>query len=1299
MRTRFLNIDYFSSCSSSSSSVETLTIVELPVPDLATPRLFNVEEDFDGCEDVAPFSLEIGKLPIEAALSRFIAEVVPQFVDTADFGDVWCGEDKQGSIGELRSFVFVSDRNTLLEKEEDGSFVADESIEAHEVIMFEAPEVDAFLGERHSFVEGLQSLSEVSYTEKKLDLPIPGLPMQPYNKIKESIYSVGDVSLEYDINQMPYACEDDGSMQGRTSSNHDLFPTLEVHETNLRPITGCFKEHQFLSLLESMETQSASTEMEAFGSVKCDIFEAPSDHCLSKDCINSEVTSSDSILLVDDITIVDTICHQEGSAVCSLPTEPITFEELVFVWTPLSQLCDIFFNMQKSLESENCDLMTQKELNFRNLNDLVVSSELALIDGTFRTMPAPILSDQDRIKSMYTILEEVLTELKEQPLSASNDIYLDWHFLYGDLCNCKIGCRSIHGLEDLDSHTRKLDMEFSDDGKPILDFILSDFTLFKTDEHQESLIILPEGLPGSSSMCPGGKFPKPAMLRQLDVENGGKASALFKSMSQLNDLDLFLNRGKATAKKRNEPAVKAPNLHPVLPEEEVFNREESMGQHSLNEQLNSRPMDYNIEKGSSEATDEGSIQHLFGPSAANSKCTQGSKVSGPKTVIVVNTQNFDKEMIMSRRSVYNKILVMEKDGTEVVERDIDLPVDVLINSAMCLAWYDCKTIRKNATTFEEASSGFRLCIENIATHVLTLLSFTFSGCILVFEGEINFLSAVMESSDGLYAAAAGLGIDLQIFCSYSSELTGEIILGSVLHTTKVSMSICPKMPESETLAESFLTKFPSINPLAAHAILSSGGTLIEFLEYSHERRILALQQHRIPEESISLFSALCKYGEGEDSKSALTDSLSSASSAANSNKHHISPHSERKRKKYVHSPPKMDICMDNGWQFQPVDKKDCWTPDVKEILDEPKQPIPHLAGFSGQKQKSNADVAVNSCSLPKPYDASRHSRAAKVMDKLPNRGIFLNQFLSQNQGSDASENRRKDFMGDIIDLTNSPSSDNESPSAKDSAYFPSWLREEDQDFISKPKAARKLAYGGDSLFSFPTASEINPKIDIWASFKDHGKSSSLDVKGFYDDDYNQLKFSAEDQSADLKEFPAQRSRAGSSVGLPPEETAHFGPASFSRNVHSETPMSRAIHSSEPQTSSPWTIEFLNGIRERSRLRKLSLQSNTSPAAPGYTIDVSKGIKRRSPSVIDFFKYQGGHTPDRRSGPMKQKPPTRSLSASRIGRVQASVSPIRTPIDRRAKQTLSFAKSSSGSQTKLVWTDGGVRRLNKKMRNQ
>lgn len=106
-------------------------------------------------------------------------------------------------------------------------------------------------------------------------------------------------------------------------------------------------------------------------------------------------------------------------------------------------------------------------------------------------------------------------------------------------------------------------------------------------------------------------------------------------------------------------------------------------------------------------------------------------ISYPDTIIIVNTQSIDKEMIASRRSTYLKILALEKEGIQVVERDVNLPVDIIISSAICLIWYDSGNIGKKSTASDEASSCLPLCVENIATNVLTLLSFTFSACILV----------------------------------------------------------------------------------------------------------------------------------------------------------------------------------------------------------------------------------------------------------------------------------------------------------------------------------------------------------------------------------------------------------------------------------------------------------------------------------------------------------------------------------------------------------------------------------------
>lgn len=158
----------------------------------------------------------------------------------------------------------------------------------------------------------------------------------------------------------------------------------------------------------------------------------------------------------------------------------------------------------------------------------------------------------------------------------------------------------------------------------------------------------------------------------------------------------------------------------------------------LQELLDLSPVEDGYHMGSGEAAD--TIEACCMPPsvpcsqlAIESEQIQPRMMSYPVTVIVVNTQNVDKEMIVSRRSTYQKILAMEKEGVQVVERDSDLPVDIIISTATCLVWYDSRNIGKKATALDEASSCLPLCVENIATNVLTLLSFTFSVCIMVIR--------------------------------------------------------------------------------------------------------------------------------------------------------------------------------------------------------------------------------------------------------------------------------------------------------------------------------------------------------------------------------------------------------------------------------------------------------------------------------------------------------------------------------------------------------------------------------------
>ncbi|XP_043704967.1 protein SHORTAGE IN CHIASMATA 1 [Telopea speciosissima] len=635
----------------------------------------------------------------------------------------------------------------------------------------------------------------------------------------------------------------------------------------------------------------------------------------------------------------------------------------------------------------------------------------------------------------------------------------------------------------------------------------------------------------------------------------------------------------------------------------------------------------------------------------------------PDIVIVVNTQNFDKEMLIYRRSTYQRILAMEKQGVQVVEREINLPVDLILSAAVCLVLYDCRNIGKKATVMDEASSCITLYVEHIATNILTSLSFAFSSCILIFEGESSFLADIMDLSDALYAAATSLGLDLQLFCSYSAELTDDIIMSCIIYATKLNKGLYPKMFESETLAESFLTSFPSINPLSAHAILTSGGMLVEFLEWSYDRRIQAIGKYHVPDESLALFSALCRYGEREDSKSGMTECSSSVSPAPDSGNSHCKTECDRKRRKY----------MTDAHTFQ--------MPMEELLFDAPHQ---------------STDGILKPSRMCQPYHSHVSSICPEIFEKVKGPNLSpSDQWFDQKEGLNISvvndlywngnnfENLHGDFKGEVIDLNNSslPGEDfsianitNFSPGVKDIRFNPT---------PRNSSVLRKSLFGTKDLTCLPASLEINFGSDICSSQKDQNQKLEGNVCAQMDIELDRDTLPMKCQREFLKGRTAKGSTEDGGGLLFPDKT--------------ETPLSNIIHSSQLQRRSPWTMEFLNRIKEKSKMHQQSLPCDPTISCFGCPGNVQK-VAKRSPSVLDGFRYQGGTYPKKI---MKQKQQKRLVqpSSCKNGKASASLLPVWTPTDKRARQTLSFARNGNETQSKLVWADGNVHRLRKKLRNE
>ncbi|KAL9275422.1 SHORTAGE IN CHIASMATA 1-like protein [Drosera capensis] len=657
-----------------------------------------------------------------------------------------------------------------------------------------------------------------------------------------------------------------------------------------------------------------------------------------------------------------------GAHCAQLPEANGPFENFIMLDIDVFNISEAFSYIKQVDKIE-----TLTDVEFKSFEGLIVCHELAVADDSFKSLPVPVIVDDERAWSLQTLAADVLSCLDELPGSASDEIYLDWHLLGKDKCNCDFSITCQTAFNDTKPYSVDLTMLFHGDDGQLLGFDSPRDSLSRIATKEDRLSLISGGSCTLTEVSVG-RLSLLSKTDHLNVEATGRsantetrtAPSVDNHGSQFNDLEFFLNPQKPTVVVSSNSGVKVSNANTPFPgglhmgalkpsaglSSDVLVHELNLSANLLallsnfqtrhvSASLVKDDFDIVLEYGGPYGTSvfsnilpNSSSQFLFFKmklhGAAEALCQgvgtalsvgftmleelldfssmwkntiqylkklQGLKIVSTKLfpstayqgalsqkgqgmqlflrLSSLLTQNFKKEMIISRRSTYQSILAMEKDGVQVVERDLVLPVDVIISASMCLAWYDCTNIGKKATPPDEASSSVPLYVDEIAANVLTSLSFTFSSCIVVFEGDTDFLFTVMESSDVLYAAATSLDIELQIFFSSSSDLTKEIIISCIGCGTNLTKYLIPKLPESEPLAESFLPKFRSINPLTAHAILSTVGLLVELFE---------------------------RYGELEESKSGMTDCSSSVSSAPISENHEGIFTFERQRQMTAQSP-------------------------------------------------------------------------------------------------------------------------------------------------------------------------------------------------------------------------------------------------------------------------------------------------------------------------------------------------------------------------------------------------------------
>lgn len=540
----------------------------------------------------------------------------------------------------------------------------------------------------------------------------------------------------------------------------------------------------------------------------------------------------------------------------------------------------------------------------------------------------------------------------------------------------------------------------------------------------------------------------------------------------------------------------------------------------------------------------------------------------------------------------------------------------------------------------------------------------------------------MESSDELYAAAASLGMDIQIFYSYSSEMTDEIILSCIELSSRTSRGLYSKMPESQTLAESFLTAFPSINSLSAHAILSSAGLLVEFLGWTREHRIHAVQKYQVPDESIILLSALSRFGEREDSKSVMTDCSSSVSSAPDSESLHFKrTYGGTKRKttwdiENLNMPTREVYDLDPPRTFsegrlhhpRASGLRDSLISEDINLFDEfgksslsfDNEPCVHRQSLDTYvtkdlfKATDLCDYQMTKNSQMRGGDINKF-RAPQIDVFLhPREGVDVGRMNKLGRQNNYSGNFKEDITGEVINIDNTVASGKAFHNAKYKS-FSSQVHAMETPTTGVPTASKKLFFGASDQ-EFLTTVEIDSSPDACTSVRDLGQGSRQGTGQHLNAGFNHKKIHFKHQKWVPEEDISQKVKCVSDLTKQEKNAASYG----------ETPLSNALQSTPLQQGSPWTIEFLNRIREKSRSRQQSLPCDLSAPYYGYPGKPSKVTKRKSPSTLELYKYQGNSFQEAAT---RRKRRMKCMQLPASSSEKASDRPISswTPIDKRAKR--------------------------------
>lgn len=396
----------------------------------------------------------------------------------------------------------------------------------------------------------------------------------PY-ELGKFIYNIEGIPLTYSIEKGSFYFDNVDSILDKYA-NFLLFELNEIgldHDMNLSNVEA------FDFLLQQIECVDI-TKIDQFGldsnevtaSMNIIDLEDFSKLVHVDDCARFDFSSFISILDLDVTILKDIALVEKKSAIYPMVfynnsiSKPclVQYQEVRILDFPVFQTFETFQPLCKDQELPD-QIFNEYTLPIGELYGSIISSELTLVDETLISLPTPVIYHAKEKISSNTILETILDYLNLIPLSACDDIYLDWHLLLGNICGREICYAYIDTLVEVTAYVIPPQMHYAGPENAFNDPSLWDDVLIGPEEikcketplqlhvacskwdSQINNIVLPNSIHRDDKQETGNG-------RILPKINSRKVSSLFESMSRSSDLNFFLNvrHGKANMEKVND---------------------------------------------------------------------------------------------------------------------------------------------------------------------------------------------------------------------------------------------------------------------------------------------------------------------------------------------------------------------------------------------------------------------------------------------------------------------------------------------------------------------------------------------------------------------------------------------------------------------------------------------------------------------------------------------------------------------------------------------------------------------------